>query len=169
MIRTEIEYEEARRRLNEGDRMMKVQEQELGKLGLSKLQIRRGMQPLATFQSQLREDVDCYKRLRQGDRRELANFQELGQVLIALRIVRGLSQRELADKLDVHESQVSRDERNEYHGVTVERANRISEVLGFELRYAVVPATSPRASRSPPPRRKAAAPGRRRGLRRSRG
>ena len=72
----------------------------------------------------------------------------LGRLLIALRIFQGLSQRELADKLTVHESQVSRDERNEYHGVTVERANRILEALGAELRTAIV-TTPHRKANSP--------------------
>lgn len=35
--------------------------------------------------------------------------------------------------LGVHESQVSRDERNEYRSITVERANRILEVLRVQL------------------------------------
>ena len=53
---------------------------------------------------------------------------------MALRIALGLTQRELAERLGVHESQVSRDERNEYHGITVERASRILDALGVELR-----------------------------------
>ena len=58
-------------------------------------------------------------------------------MLIALRIAKGVSQRDLAERLGTHESQVSRDERNEYHGVTVERANRILEALGVEVRSVV--------------------------------
>jgi len=57
----------------------------------------------------------------------------LGRLLIGARIYRGLSQRELASRLGVHESQVSRDERNEYGSITVERASRILEALGVEL------------------------------------
>jgi transcriptional regulator with XRE-family HTH domain len=34
----------------------------------------------------------------------------IGQLLISLRIAQGISQRELARRLNVHESQVSRDE-----------------------------------------------------------
>src|SRR2546421_13058436 len=37
----------------------------------------------------------------------------IGQLLIAARIANGMSQRELADRLGVSETQVSRDERNE--------------------------------------------------------
>ena len=44
-----------------------------------------------------------------------------------------LKQVELAETLGVHESQVSRDERNEYFGITVERAARIFDVLGVEI------------------------------------
>ena len=44
---------------------------------------------------------------------------------------------QLAERLGVHETQVSRDERNEYHGVTLERANRNLEALGVEVRTVV--------------------------------
>ena len=63
----------------------------------------------------------------------------LGQLLVSLRIARGLTQRELAERLGVHESLVSRDERNEYHGITLDRAARILDALGYELRSTVVP------------------------------
>lgn len=142
MIRTETEYQEARRRLKEGDRHMKAQQAELEKLDLSKAEIRRGMAPFVTFHDQLQEEVQRYERLRRGDKKELANLQELGQILIGLRIVSGLTQRQLAERLGVHESQVSRDERNDYHGVTIDRANRIIEALGFVLRYSLVPTQS---------------------------
>ena len=56
--------------------------------------------------------------------------------MVALRIALGLTQRELAERLAVHESQVSRDERNEYHAVTVDRASRILDALGVDLRSA---------------------------------
>lgn len=148
MIRTETEYQEAQRRLKEGDRHMKAQQSELEKLDLTKAEIRRGMAPLLTFHEQLQEDVQRYERLRRGDKKELANLQELGQILIGLRIVSGLTQRELAERLGVHESQVSRDERNDYHGVTIDRANRIIEALGFVLHYSVAP-TAPRGASKP--------------------
>jgi transcriptional regulator with XRE-family HTH domain len=58
-------------------------------------------------------------------------------MLIALRIARGLTQRQLADRLGVPESQVSSDERNEYHGVTIERAARILDALGVRMKSLV--------------------------------
>jgi transcriptional regulator with XRE-family HTH domain len=58
-------------------------------------------------------------------------------LLIALRIAAGMTQRQLADRLDVSEAQVSRDERNEYHGITVERAQRIIDALGAGVTVGV--------------------------------
>lgn len=37
----------------------------------------------------------------------------------------------------VHETQVSRDERNAYHGTTLERATKTLEALGVEVRSRV--------------------------------
>jgi transcriptional regulator with XRE-family HTH domain len=61
----------------------------------------------------------------------------LGRTLIGLRIALGISQKVLAEKLGVSESQVSKDERNEYHGVTVEKAQRVLDVLGATLTTTV--------------------------------
>lgn len=47
------------------------------------------------------------------------------------------SQRDLAARLGVHESQVSRDERNEYHGITLERAGRVLDALKVKLQTEV--------------------------------
>jgi len=41
--------------------------------------------------------------------------------------------------LGVSEAQVSKDERNEYHGITVEKAQRILEALGIKLISTVQP------------------------------
>src|SRR5262245_34676360 len=74
----------------------------------------------------------------------------IGRLLIALRIANGLTQRELARRLGVDESQVSRDERNEYYGITVERAQRILDALGATVVTRVVESTEERA-REPAP------------------
>ena len=58
------------------------------------------------------------------------------RTLVALRIALGLTQRQLAERLDVNESQVSRDERNEYHGITVDRARSVSTPWGVNLKSA---------------------------------
>lgn len=74
---------------------------------------------------------------------DLVNFHGLGRLLVSMRIFRGMTQRDLSIRLGVHESQVSRDERNEYHGITVSRAARIFEILGARL-HTTVEAVDPR-------------------------
>lgn len=133
MIRNETEYREAVMRVNEERRRLKEQKTKLGEMDLSREEIKRAMDPMRSFHEQLREEVESYERLCRREFAEVRNFGGMGQLLIALRIAQGLSQRELAERLEVHESQVSRDERNEYRGITMERAERVLEALGVEL------------------------------------
>jgi DNA-binding Xre family transcriptional regulator len=137
MIRNETEYKEAVERVAVEFARLKEQRAKLQEMDLSKEEIKRALDPVRSFHEQLKEEVESYERLKRGEFEELRNFEGVGRLLIALRIAKGASQRDLAERLGTHESQVSRDERNEYHGVTVERANRILEALGVELRSIV--------------------------------
>jgi Holliday junction resolvasome RuvABC DNA-binding subunit len=137
MIRNENEYREAVQRATDEAARIKAERAKLQAMGFSKEEIKRAVDPVKTFHEQLKEEIQSYERLLRGEFEELRNFNGLGRLLIALRIAQGVSQRELAERLAVHESQISRDERNEYHGVTVERANRILEALGVEIRSVV--------------------------------
>jgi ribosome-binding protein aMBF1 (putative translation factor) len=150
MIRNEHEYQEAVRRLHEERRRLREHQERLEHTGLASDEVQRAVDPLRSFHEQLAEEVESYERLKRGELGELRNLHGLGTTLVALRIARGLTQRELAQRLGVHESQVSRDERNEYHAVTVDRASKILDVLGVELRsmfeQPIVPLHGPKKS-----------------------
>ena len=137
MIRNENEYKDAVRRLGEQEERLKQQAAQLKQTKLSKDAIKRVLDPVRSFHEQIKEEVASYERLKRGEFDELQNFAGIGRLLIALRIAKGLTQRDLAGRLAVSETQVSRDERNEYHGVTIDRANRILEALGVEVTSAV--------------------------------
>ncbi len=137
MIHSEKEYREAVERIaQEKDRLAR-QEAELKSMGLGPAEVKRALDPMLSFRQQLEEEVQSYERLKRGEFDEISNLRGLGQLLVSLRIARGLTQRQLAEKLGVHETQVSRDERNEYRGITLERAARIMEALGAEVRSRV--------------------------------
>lgn len=94
----------------------------LKEAGLKDDEIKRVIDPMESFHLQLQEEVESYERLKRGEFDNLENLGGLGHLLISVRIAQGISQRELAKRLGVHESQVSRDERNEYFGITLKRA-----------------------------------------------
>lgn len=133
MIRTDAEYQQARARLLEERTRLSEHEARMKEMGLSAAERRRALDPLQSFSAQLAEEVEAYERAQRGSFEPITNLHGLGRLLIGARIFRGLSQREFAARLGVHESQVSRDERNEYRSITVERAARILEALGVEL------------------------------------
>jgi DNA-binding XRE family transcriptional regulator len=133
MIRSDAEYREARRRLEQGRDVAEQQRAALAAAGLAPEEVDRAMQPLLSFQAQLEEEIAWYDAVRQRHFPTIRNLTQIGRLLIALRIAQRLTQRELANRLGVNESVVSRDERNEYHGVTLERAQKIIEAIGIPV------------------------------------
>ena len=137
MIRTEQEYQLTLQNLAEQDERLKLQAAQLKGMKLTKEGIKRVLDPVRVFAEQMREEVATYERLKRGEFDAMENLAGMGQMLIALRISKGLTQRELAQRMGVNESQVSRDERNEYHGITLDRAQRILEVLEVRMTTTV--------------------------------
>ncbi len=137
MIRTEIELHDAREELERQEARIVEYRAELERSGLPTADIERALEPVRLFASQLRTTVQEYERLRKGQLPTPTVLGALGPALVASRIAAGVTQRELAARLDVNESLVSRDEKSEYQGVTIERASRIFEVLGFQVRCSI--------------------------------
>ena len=137
MIRNEKEYKEALARLEQDREVIAAQQQALADRGLAEEEVKRGLGPLLSFRAQLEEEVEWYERARRREFKVSHDVRDIGYMLIALRIANGLTQKELAEKLGVSEAMVSRDERNEYHGITVERAQRILDAMGEALRFEV--------------------------------
>ena len=133
MIRNDKEYGITRQRIDDVERVLAAQQSALQSTGLSLEEVERGLAPIRAFRAQLEDEIAWYDRVCRRDFDAIQGLSGVGQLLIAARIANSLSQRELAERLDVSEAQVSRDERNEYHGITVERAQRILDTLGETL------------------------------------
>ena len=95
MIRNENEYKDAVRRLGEQEERLKQQAAQLKQTKLSKDAIKRVLDPVRSFHEQIKEEVASYEPLKRGEFDELQNFAGIGRLLIALRIAKGLIQREL--------------------------------------------------------------------------
>jgi DNA-binding XRE family transcriptional regulator len=138
MIRSETEYQAALSRLAQDQEFAARQRAALVETGLKPEEVERAMEPLLSFYAQLTEEIAWYENVRRRNFAPIRRLTEIGRMLIALRIANGLSQRELADRLGVSEAVVSRDERNEYHNITVERAQRILDALNETVTTSVV-------------------------------
>jgi len=133
MIRNDREYQEAQRRLKDDQNFIAAPRRALDDLALSAEEIERAMQPALSFHAQLVAEVEWYERVRRRGFETIHSLKAAGRLLIAARIANGLTQQELAERLGVSQAQMSRDERNEYHGITVERAQLILDRLGEKL------------------------------------
>ncbi|HJF31809.1 MAG TPA: helix-turn-helix domain-containing protein [Sporosarcina psychrophila] len=129
MIKTETAYKKSLEKLQEDKLFIRDQKKVLEDMGLTEEQVEKALQPSITFHEQLKEEVVYYERIRRGEFEPIINLHNLGKSLIAYRIYVGLSQQELADRLGVSASQVSRDERNEYYGATLERVQEVMEAM----------------------------------------
>jgi hypothetical protein len=137
MIKTEQEYLEAKKRLENEFKALEDHQIKMKKAGLNKEQIQLAIDPLASFTLQLKEEVEEYERLKRGVFDVLENLDRIGYLLVAIRISKGIKQKELAERLGVKESQVSRDERNEYHGASIEKVQKVLLALGVTLKSEV--------------------------------
>lgn len=146
MIRTEKEYQDMLRRLEQDKEVMKEQRSRLEKLGLKDSEVNSAMEPVVSFHLQLQEEVEWYKQAKNGKFQPVYNLEQIGSLLIGLRISSGITQKEFATLLGVSEAQVSRDEKNEYHGITVERAQKILETLKTVIEINVKKSDKPRVS-----------------------
>lgn len=145
MIRNDNEYAHALERVKEEKERFAAEEQRL-LTQFTAEEVAALMEPLLSFHAQLVDEVKVYERLKRGDLGDLTNLRGAGRMLVHLRIAAGITQRELARRLEVDESQVSRDERNEYHGVTLDRASRIMDAIGAKVKTHVV---APHAASQP--------------------
>ena len=131
MIKTDLDYKKAIEKLKEDLIFIETQRESLRNLGLTEEQIDRAIEPSISFHEQLKEEVEYYERIKRGDFEPIFNLETLGKTLIACRIHLGITQQELATKLGVSSSQISRDERNEYYGATIEKIQKVMNALGI--------------------------------------
>ena len=139
MIKTEKEYQEAKVRLEQEYKSLEDHSKKMKAAGLNEEQVKLALDPLVSFTLQLREEVAEYEKLKRGQFDTFVNLNGIGRTLISLRIYKGISQKQLAVKLNVLEPQVSRDERNEYHGASIEKIQKVLDALDVKIESKIEP------------------------------
>jgi transcriptional regulator with XRE-family HTH domain/Zn-dependent peptidase ImmA (M78 family) len=84
----------------------------------------------------LRAEIREYELLRSGAYRivEVESFEEMPVALIKARIAARLSQKELADRLNMKEQQIQRYEATDYAGASFSRLAEVVKALGISVR-----------------------------------
>jgi len=87
----------------------------------------------------LRDQLDQYDALKAGrvKGRRVHSLRELPVLLIEGRIAAGLTQRELAERLDLAEQQIQRYEATMYAGASLERLQEVADALELEIEEQV--------------------------------
>lgn len=136
MMKTEKEFEMAKKQLAKLTELYDTQLSELTDKGLTKEQAKESLSSSWTYAMQCKEEIELYEKLKKGELPSMEHFSTKGKYFVAARIAKGMTQRELAERLGVKESAVSRDERNEYHGMSVDKMERLAHVLNLRVRIS---------------------------------
>jgi hypothetical protein len=95
---------------------------------------------LESFIEEFQEDIAEYENLKNGNVTSLSfdSFAKLPEALIKARIVRGLTQEQLAEKLNVKPQQVQRDESNGYASASFSKILGIQKALNIEVKEEII-------------------------------
>jgi ribosome-binding protein aMBF1 (putative translation factor) len=108
--------------------------QELEAMHLTPKQVERGIKNTLLCYQALDEDFATYERAKKGDIPSF-DFGDLRKMLVPIRIAKGLSQEQLAKKLNVPVSKVFDDEQNDYPGLTLGRAGEIVRAMEARITF----------------------------------
>ena len=88
----------------------------------------------------LEEEISEYEQLKSGEVQKLYfdSFSQLSEALIKARIVRGLTQEQLANRLGLKTQQVQRYESTNYVAASLERISKVIEALNIEIKEEII-------------------------------
>ncbi len=142
VLRTAAEVAEAQLELRQWRILQRRQNERWPRTGFTDQQIAELSKPIEAKIAELEVRIEAWKRLAAGDVDDSVSLAGFGTRLAELRVAAGMSQRELARAMGVSDSQVSRDERTMYAGITVKRAIKVLAALGFEAEVHIRPRSS---------------------------
>ena len=89
---------------------------------------------------ELSEEVKEYEKLKEGNIKSLKfdSFEQLPEGLIKARIIRGLTQEQLAKLLGVKPQQVQRDEANKYATANLVKLRKVQQALNIEVKEEII-------------------------------
>ena len=95
------------------------------------------------LESQLEDlslEIRDYEALRSSKATtlEIDDFNRLGDGLIQARVAKGMTQKQLAERLGVRPQQIQRYEKERYEGATLKRLNEVINALGVRVSNDII-------------------------------
>ena len=134
MIRNDNELKYTRERIADFEQQICGMRDKLTEQGFSDEDIALATEPTRLMRDELEWERNFYERLVSEGPDAVPEYPagQKGKALIALRVAQRLSQKQLAEALNVSPALVSRDEKNDYRGVTQERYAKTLTALNVE-------------------------------------
>ncbi|MCM2344874.1 MAG: helix-turn-helix domain-containing protein, partial [Alphaproteobacteria bacterium] len=94
---------------------------------------------LTTQKVDLEKGVSIYEKAKSGDTDDLIRSAEddIGVFLIAARIIKGLSQKDLARRVGLKEQQIQRYEADKYRSISLSNYKRMAHALGVNIKASL--------------------------------
>lgn len=137
MIKSHQQFLKANEELKKRKTFVESEEKRFKELGLNHQQVNAAIEPLISFNKGLEEEILEYTHAVLGKFPSSFTLAGLGRMLILYRIYKNVSISELAEKLNLASSQVSRDEKNEYHGSSIEKISKVIEALDMNIKITI--------------------------------
>lgn len=119
------------------DTIAKLKES-LTKQGFSLEEIERIIDPMKFFSQQILADLDRYDQVKsQKIMPTVHHLKEIGLLLIALRIAKGLTYEQLAEKIHLDPHEIRKHELNDYFKINPWQVQGIVEALGAEFSITI--------------------------------
>ena len=107
--------------------------------------LRAELEAMKSQLADLREELEEYERLKAADPSviSVASLDELADGLIKARIAAGLSQRALAERLELKEQQIQRYEAERYASASYRRLCEVARALDIRIQNEVLLSVAP--------------------------
>jgi HTH-type transcriptional regulator/antitoxin HigA len=121
------------------------------KSGIDPLIVKAQRESLRSQYEELVEQLREYEDLRSGEVHEFrgSSVTAIGDSLVRARVARGLSQKELADRLGLKQQQIQRYEAESYQSANLRRLEEVATALQLETSYVFHNTTPSRDSVAP--------------------
>jgi ribosome-binding protein aMBF1 (putative translation factor)/dephospho-CoA kinase len=139
VIKNERQYRISKAEAAKFEKAIREMPSQRSRPGVHPKLVRAQIDALNSQLADLNEEIQEYEALRSGKRRvlQLGSFEDLPRALVQGRIAAGMSQEDLAGRLEIKPQQVQRYEATDYASASLSRISEVVRVLGLRVQEDV--------------------------------